>query len=411
MSDIIRQMQKKFRRARRGKTKITAGRGSGKKLITPNKKAPRGPTLWDRLLSAAPRVKAMAMGGVALALAGATIGTTFAIRGCSDQGKAQMAYLAEEESGVRSILHVEPTPTPSPTPEPTPTPEPILHRGVTSERVIPLQERLMELGYMDSDTPTDFFGPATEHGVQLFQRQVNFTEAIGLKLDQDGWAGEQTLSVLMGSSAPKYCVKEGMEGEDVSQMQKQLVDMGYMRKTTGYYGDETKAAMKDFQSRNGLSADGLAGEKTYEMLYSPKAKESPNKAARKKTKANISKMIEVAKGKLGCRYVLGNTGPNSFDCSGLVYYCLKQAGSSRRRLTAAGYSQVDEWEKITDINKLKKGDLICFYSDNFSKIGHVGIVVSSSMMIDASSSNGKVVRREYKTTYWKKHFYCGRRPW
>ena len=26
-------------------------------------------------------------------------------------------------------------------------------------------------------------------------------------------------------------------------------------------------------------------------------------------------------------------------------------------------------------------------------------------------SNGKVVRREYKTTYWKKHFYCGRRPW
>ena len=192
---------------------------------------------------------------------------------------------------------------------------------------------------------------------------------------------------------------------------KQLVDMGYMRKTTGYYGDETKAAMKDFQSRNGLSADGLAGEKTYDMLYSPKAKESPKKAAQKKTKANISKMIEVARSKLGCKYILGNTGPKSFDCSGLVYYCLKQAGSNRRRLTAAGYSQVDDWEKISDINKLKKGDLICFYSDNYSKIGHIGIVISSSMMIDASSSNGKVVRREYKTTYWKKHFYCGRRPW
>ena len=216
----------------------------------------------------------------------------------------------------------------------------------------------------------------------------------------------------MSDSAPKYCVKEGMEGEDVSQMQKQLVEaMGYMRKTTGYYGDETKAAMKDFQSRNGLSADGLAGEKTYDMLYSPKAKESPKKAAQKKTKANISKMIEVARSKLGCKYILGNTGPKSFDCSGLVYYCLKQAGSNRRRLTAAGYSQVDDWEKISDINKLKKGDLICFYSDNYSKIGHIGIVISSSMMIDASSSNGKVVRREYKTTYWKKHFDRGRRPW
>ena len=171
------------------------------------------------------------------------------------------------------------------------------------------------LGYMDAETPTDFFGPATEHGVELFQRQVSFTEALGIKLDMDGWAGEQTLSILMSDSAPKYCVKEGMEGEDVSQMQKQLVDMGYMRKTTGYYGDETKAAMKDFQSRNGLSADGLAGEKTYDMLYSPKAKESPKKAAQKKTKANISKMIEVARSKLGCKYILGNTGPKALHRS------------------------------------------------------------------------------------------------
>lgn len=120
-----------------------------------------------------------------------------------------MAYAVEEaESGITSILHVEPTPTPSPTPEPLPTPEPILHRGITSERVIPLQERLMELGYMDSDTPTDFFGPATEHGVELFQRQVSFTEALGIKLDMDGWAGEQTLSILMSDSAPKYCVRK-----------------------------------------------------------------------------------------------------------------------------------------------------------------------------------------------------------
>ena len=111
------------------------------------------------------------------------------------------------------------------------------------------------------------------------------------------------------------------------------------------------------EQENGLSADGLAGGKTYDMLYSPKAKESPKKAAQKKTKANISKMIEVARSKLGCKYILGNTGPKSFDCSGLVYYCLKQAGSNRRRLTAAGYSQVDDWEKISDINKLKKGDL------------------------------------------------------
>ena len=57
MSDIIRRIQKKFRRVRHSKTKIMNGKGNARKLITPNKK-PKGPTLWDRLLAAAPRAKA-----------------------------------------------------------------------------------------------------------------------------------------------------------------------------------------------------------------------------------------------------------------------------------------------------------------------------------------------------------------
>ena len=80
--------------------------GSAKKLITPNKR-PKGPTLWDRLLAAGPRVKAMAVSGTALVLAGATIGSVFAVRGCPSQDKAKLAYVMEEaENGITSILHV-----------------------------------------------------------------------------------------------------------------------------------------------------------------------------------------------------------------------------------------------------------------------------------------------------------------
>lgn len=50
MSDIIRRIQKKFRRVRHSKTKIMNGKGNARKLITPNKR-PKGPTLWDRLLA------------------------------------------------------------------------------------------------------------------------------------------------------------------------------------------------------------------------------------------------------------------------------------------------------------------------------------------------------------------------
>ena len=31
------------------------------------------------------------------------------------------------------------------------------------------------------------------------------------------------------------------------------------------------------------------------------------------------KLVNLAKSKLGCRYVWGATGPNTFDCSGLIY--------------------------------------------------------------------------------------------
>lgn len=293
--------------------------------------------------------------------------------------------------------------TPSPTPEPTPTPDPTLERGMEDERVTELQIRLMELGYLDLDDPTQYYGPATEYAVMLFQRQHN--------LQQDGIAGINTLNLIYSDSAKKYTLLEGTKGTDVDAFQKQLVDLGYLSKATGYYGTETIEAVKAFQKQNGLHVDGKAGEQTFSLIYSPDAKPSPSKIQAARTRAKIKTMLEVAAAQLGKPYVLGATGPKSFDCSGLVYYCLKQAGSNRGRYNAQGYSKVTDWEKITDIDNLEKGDLLFFYNNERTKIGHVGIYVGGGKMIDASSSNGKVVKRDCRTSYWRSHFYCARRPW
>lgn len=337
--------------------------------------------------------------------------------GATDRNGSALLSNAEN-LGTQGYVDITPTPTPIPTatptpiPTPTPTPDPTLKKGMESEEVRELQLRLIDLGYLELDEPTLKFGPATEGAVMRFQRQVNFTEALGLTLDIDGIAGLKTLELIYSDSAPKYCVLFGMEGDDIEDLQQQLKDLGYMSQVTGYYGETTVEALKSFQSENKLSADGMCGPKTFTLLYSDDAKESPNKRKEARTTANIDKMISVAKDQLGDPYILGKRGPSSFDCSGLVYYCLNQAGSNRRRLTAAGYAGVSDWEKISSIYNLKKGDLIFFYSDNFSKIGHVGIVINNSgEMIDASSGKGKVVRRDYLTSYWKEHFYCGRRPW
>ena len=72
---------------------------------------------------------------------------------------------------------------------------------------------------------------------------------------------------------------------------------------------------------------------------------------------------------------------------------------------------MEDWTKLSSMSELKRGDLIFFYNNARSKVGHVGIVVREGEMIDASSANGKVVRRSYTTSYWRNHFVCGRRPW
>ena len=59
----------------------------------------------------------------------------------------------------------------------------------------------------------------------------------------------------------------GSSGEEVKQIQKKLKDWGYYDGSVdGIYGSKTYSAVKQFQSKNGLTADGIAGEKTLAAL-------------------------------------------------------------------------------------------------------------------------------------------------
>lgn len=302
-------------------------------------------------------------------------------------------------------LSPTPVPTPAPTvvPTTTPTPDPTLKKGDENERVQELQQRLMDLGYFDQDETTQLFGPYTEGAVKLFQRQEG--------IEQTGVADAQTLTWVYSDEAKKYTLLEGTRGEDVTDLQRKLKELGYIKKETGYYGSETVEAIKAFQKSNKLSADGKAGENTLDVIYSPDAKPSPEVEQQVRRKANIKEMLQAAEEQLGDPYVSGKEGPNSFDCSGLVCYCLKQAGSNRGRYNAQGYANVSDWKKIESMGDMQKGDLIFFWSDTKHKIGHVGIYIGGGKMIDASSSNGKVVKRSCTSAWCKKYFRYARRPW
>ncbi len=92
--------------------------------------------------------------------------------------------------------------------------------------------------------------------------------------------------------------------------------------------------------------------------------------------------IEAAESRLGTPYVWGATGPDAFDCSGLMQYAFEQAGKDLPR-TAAAQSQVGQKVSMDD---LKPGDLIFLYSP----VSHVVMYIGDGKVIEAPNSGEDV---------------------
>ncbi|GAA2241544.1 hypothetical protein GCM10010145_04450 [Streptomyces ruber] len=92
--------------------------------------------------------------------------------------------------------------------------------------------------------------------------------------------------------------------------------------------------------------------------------------------------ITYAYSKLGSPYVWGATGPDAFDCSGLVQAAYRWAGVSLPRTT---YAQIDVGRRVPR-SRLLPGDLVFFYSG----VSHVGIYVGSGRMIHAPHPSAPV---------------------
>jgi cell wall-associated NlpC family hydrolase len=84
--------------------------------------------------------------------------------------------------------------------------------------------------------------------------------------------------------------------------------------------------------------------------------------------------------KIGCSYVWAASGPNSFDCSGLVMCAYASAGVSLGHYSGGQYSSCVY--HFYNSSELQVGDLI-FYGSGGSR--HVGIYVGGGMMVEAKS--------------------------
>ena len=321
--------------------------------------------------------------------------------------------------------------------------------GLTSSAIADIQSVLKALGYLEN--PSGTYDSATRAAIEMFQEDN--------ALPSDGIAGDETLALLLSDSAKNWTLadgiytgdkriwreppKDGVDGWSSITADKISAYSGSSVTSTGAecklgtasvnpnaipigtelyipgYGYAIAADVNAYKNKvNHLTKEPLnmidlwfaskedarkwENKHNFTILY----RSADARPAREAPTADA--IAATAKNQVGKEYVLNASGPDEFDCSGLVYYVLNECGIAVDRKDCAGYAQNADWSKIESLGDVKAGDILFFCGED-GKIRHAGIAVSSKNMIDASSSHGKVAERGFQTRYWKEHFAFARR--
>ncbi|MFC3039966.1 peptidoglycan-binding protein [Virgibacillus xinjiangensis] len=130
--------------------------------------------------------------------------------------------------------------------------------GDRGEPVVELKEDLVELGYANWSSPSQYYGNVTASVVEDFQSDYDLTV--------DGIAGSATLSNIEEALDNLYSI--GDSGEHIVELKKDLTTLGFANWSdpTPYYGNITASVVKDFQRAYGLTITGTADDITLQTI-------------------------------------------------------------------------------------------------------------------------------------------------
>lgn len=159
------------------------------------------------------------------------------------------------------------------------TEEPADQTSASVEVVRNAQIMLKELGLYYGEI-TGNVGTKTKAAIKQFQKQYGITQS-GMptaetmtmldivyrgedEADEEESAAEEETENEEIEETVFTSLRFGSTGTNVSTLQKNLSVLGYYYgEVTGHYGTKTRAAVRAFQKANGLTADGIAGKKTF----------------------------------------------------------------------------------------------------------------------------------------------------
>ena len=206
------------------------------------------------------------------------------------------------------------------------------------------------------------------------------------------------LSVSVSTSYAAGQFRVGDQGEEIAEIQGQLVLLGYDVMADGTFGAATADAIKSFQKSCGIKADGLIGPATYSALLGKDMPDISHSAG-----YLAGSIVAASLNYIGVPYVFGGTSPYGFDCSGYVQYVFAKAGISIPRTADVQY----DFGTPISTTELVSGDLV-FFSTYTYGASHVGIYLGDNNFIHASSSRGVTID-SLGSSYWSSHYIGARR--
>lgn len=285
-----------------------------------------------------------------------------------------------------------------------------INKKSSPDIILKYQLRLRELGYYFGEC-NGVYGDDFKTAVAEYQ--LNNSQYA------DGLIGPSTKFSLDSKYARSFALFLGDRNKYVRMIQNRLVELNYLdiAQARGYYGEFTAQAVALFQEANGLEVTGAINGETNVILNSELASpsqiapltfikqsvldtiEKQKRMEQKQNIGNVDDLIKVSMLKLGSKYVWGSRGPNTFDCSGFVFWCLNQVGVNVSYMTTYNWRFSTQFERVEKFEDLIPGDLLVIN-------GHMGIVAENETIVDASSSNGKVVHRDLDE-WWRERFIIG----
>lgn len=157
-----------------------------------------------------------------------------------------------------------------------------MRSGDTGYQVSELQEQLKTLGFYEGEA-TGVYDAATVAAVKAFQKKNNLTvngvtdskvySALKVILLPTAVANTAATPAPASVTADNVIVlRRGTRGLAVTRVQERLVALGYYSVIPdGIYDADDIAAVKEFQKKNGLTADGVAGLETQQKLFDASA--------------------------------------------------------------------------------------------------------------------------------------------